>query len=275
MKRRIASIFFLSFFLSGLAQASNVGVNRLTQYLPKPGYYLFYNAKDSIEILTVTKSESGKDALTCIKEWDSCIQVGEKGIWEKEDVWLPSDLVVGRKWQGAENVVTVIRDINASVKTKNKEYQHCLELEVYYPAGVLEDKAVEGRDYWCRHYGYVKMQVKRHGKYVTDLVLGEYYPTDSHFSIKPNQLLGRWEIYSTSITPKGLPNKEFYEFKTDGTVNYIVGDRVRNYEYVLLPDRIVIFREYGITLSQKIVSFSATSLELEDQNLGVRYTLKK
>jgi hypothetical protein len=244
-------------------------------FIPEPGYYLFNNAENNAEVLTVKQKNLGNSTIVCIEEWDICLEEKEDGIFGvKGDIWLSSDLFVGKKWKDNEGAVTTVTDVDAVVQTQHNKFDHCLELEIYYPPGLLEETEVFSRDYLCSGYGYVKLEAKQATSYTVDLELVKYYSLNSKYVINRDELYGKWEIYHTSVTPNGLPNKEFYTFKSDGTVDYTVGKSTKNYEYLLLPDKIILFREMGITLTKTILSYANNELVLRG-DLGISLKLRR
>ena len=87
-------------------------------------------------------------------------------------------------------------------------------------------------------------------------------------SITKKQLEGTWNF-------EGYPWPEKYEFKSDGTVDYIVRDKARNYKYDLVKNEIIIQREMGQTINRVIVSFDGKTMKLKDTFLDKVLTLKR
>lgn len=93
------------------------------------------------------------------------------------------------------------------------------------------------------------------------LMAGEAYLT-------MGQIKGVWYY-------KGYPWKEGYEFKQDGSVDYLVRGNARQYQYKLVKNEIIIQREMGQTLNKKIISFDGKTMKVKDTFLDSVSTLEK
>ncbi len=87
-------------------------------------------------------------------------------------------------------------------------------------------------------------------------------------SITKADLIGTWDF-------EGYPWQEGYEFKSDGTIDYIVRGKARNYQYDLVNNEIIIKREFNQTINRIIESFDGKTMKLRDTFLDKTLTLKK